>query len=166
MLGHTAVKSLEGISKLKKLRALDMNGLAVTDLNELGQCDFTYAAENGGMDLKTDNRKIEDFSFLSAIPGIAWAEFADISPDKWLDAASQTKIHGIYCNGFNQEQLVRFLEEHPEISELHIPYCEKVTDLSMLPGMENLQYVKISQNMKKAVKSLEGLEYSFQLQID
>ena len=37
----------------------------------------------------------------------------------------------------------------------------------MLAGRQNMRYVKISKNMeKKILKSLEGLEYTFQLEIE
>jgi hypothetical protein len=36
----------------------------------------------------------------------------------------------------------------------------------MTPDMPNLQRVQISNNMKKAIKSLEGKEYKFELVIE
>jgi hypothetical protein len=59
----------------------------------------------------------------------------------------------------------QFLDEHPEIEEMNISFNQKITDLSRLTEMRNLRRVQISNDMKKAIKSLEGKEYSFQLDI-
>ena len=56
-------------------------------------------------------------------------------------------------------------EQHPELEDMHIPWNDRITDLSMLTEMPNLKRVTISHNMEKAVKSLEGKEYRFELEI-
>ena len=157
--------SLEGLEGHTKLRSLNINGMNLKDLSPLAACDYAFAAEEGGMNLNIDIKQA-DYSFLSAIPKFSWIGMGSINPDQWMDQLSGAQIRGVYCGAFTQEQLEKFLNQHPELGELHIPDNTKVTDLSMLQGMENLYYVKISKNMGKAVKSLEGLEYRFELQID
>ena len=157
--------SLEGLEGHKKLRSLDISGLNVKDLSPLAACDYTMAAEQGGVELNIDMKQA-DYTFLSAIPRFGWIGMGGINPDQWIDHVSGAQIRGCYCGAFTQEQLERFLNQHPELGELHIPGNTKVTDLSMLPGMENLYYVKVTKNMGKALKSLEGLDYRFELQID
>ena len=161
------ITSLDGLQGHNKLRALNINGLKVTDLSPLAECDYGWAAEHGGMNLNVDIARIKDYSFLSGIPRFGWIGMGGINPDIWLDAVSSAQIRGIFCGAFTQEQVNKLLEQHPELEELHVQGCTKVTDLSMLAGRPNMRYVKISKNMeKKILKSLEGLEYTFQLEIE
>ena len=161
------ITSLDGLQGHNKLRALNINGLKVTDLSPLTECDYSWGSEHGGMNLNVDLNKIKDYSFLSGISRFGWIGMGNINPDIWLDAVSSAQIRGIFCGAFTQEQLNRLLEQHPELEELHIQGCVKVTDLSMLAGRPNLRYIKISGNMeKKILKSLEGLEYSFRIETE
>ena len=160
------ITSLDGLQGHNKIKSLNINGLKVTDLSPLAECDFSWAAEHGGVNLNIDMQKGRDYSFLSGISRFGWIGMAGINPDAWLDAVSSAQIRGIFCNAFTQEQVNRFLDQHPELEELHIQ-GSKVTDLSVLAGRPNIRYVKISRNMeKKIMKSLEGLEYSFQLETE
>jgi hypothetical protein len=165
-IAATAITSLKGIEGHKRLRCLNLNNLKLKDLSPLAECDYAWAEACGGMNLSITNDKVTDWSFLSRIPRYDWMGMGGISPDKWLDAVSGSQVRGIYCGSFNQAQLETLLDQHPELEDLHIPNCTKVTDISRLPGMQNLRFVKVSKNMNKAVKSLEGAEYSFQLEIE
>ena len=165
-LDFSGVKSIEGLRGLSKLRELNLNGLAVTDLTPLNDCDFTYAAQNGGFNLMVDNDKIKDWSFLSKITDFSGMWMGGVNPTKWLTYVEGAKIRGIFANFQNQKQFAEFLTVHPEVEELHIQWNTRITDISMLPELKNLRYVRISKNMNKAIRSLEGKEYSFELQID
>ena len=65
----------------------------------------------------------------------------------------------------NQKQLEQFLDEHPEIQRLNIPNNKGIKDLTKLLTMPNLQQVTVSQDMKNAIKSIDGAQYGFQLGI-
>ena len=165
-LAYTAVTGLESIRGLGHLKELDLNGLKITDLSPLAECDFTWSAENGGFNLSVDNNKIKDFSWMSRIPVYHWIGFGGINPDLWLDAISGSRVLGFFDGNMNQEQLEKMLEQHPELENLHIPNSQKVTDLTKVLSMPNLRYLKVSGNMKKALQSIEGKEYRFELEIE
>ena len=59
-----------------------------------------------------------------------------------------------------------FVRNHPELAELDIPWNDKLTDLTPLLELENLQKVRISANMEAARASLEGADYNFMLEIE
>ena len=59
-----------------------------------------------------------------------------------------------------------FVRDHQELAELDIPWNDKLTDLTPLLELENLQKVRISANMEEARESLEGKEYAFLLEIE
>jgi Leucine-rich repeat (LRR) protein len=165
-LSYSGLKSIEGISGLKKIRELNLNGLNIKDLSPLNDVDFTYGAEHGGINLSIDGDKTKDWSFLHKITMFEWLGLGGTNPKNWMEAVSGSQIRGIYANNFTQKMLEEFLDTHPEMENLHIPWNEKVTDLSKALELPNLHYLKISNNMKKAIKSLEGKEYSFQLEIE
>jgi len=160
-LDGTAVTSLEVLRGHNRLISLSLNNLKVTDLSPLADCDYSWAEEHGGVNLAIDNDRLKDFSFMSAVPRFNWMGMGGINPDKWTDAVSSSRIQGIYSSGFKQDQLERFLEQHPELEELHIQDCRQLKDLSMLANMPNLRYVYAPRKMEG---SIEGTGHSFQVE--
>ena len=166
LLDSTAVTDLSPLKGKTKYRNLSFNNTKITDFSALAECDFSYAAnECGGLCINIDNKNIKDFSFLAACPKYNWMGMGGINPDKWLQHVENVQICGIYFGTCNQKQFQAFIENHPEIENLHIQGTQ-ITDLSMLPALQHLRYVRISPNMKKALASLEGLDYSFELEIN
>ena len=159
-LNNTAVTSLEPLRGHTKIMRLDLNGLRITDLDILGELDYAWAEEHGGMNLSLSDERIRDFSFMSAIPKFSWLGIANLKPALWMDAVSSAQIRSIYCSAFTQDQLVQFLEQHPELEQLHIQDCKQVKDVSMLDSMPNLEYVFLSDRMKK---TMEGTEHRFEI---
>ena len=162
----SGIKSLDGIGIMNRMRELNLNGTNITDLSILTQWDFRYAAENGGFNLSIDNRKIKDFSFMSGIGRFSWLGMGGIDPNKWIKYVSSAQIEGIFMGGVTQKGLNEFIENHPEIGNLHIQNSPKVTDLSMLQGLRNLWNLKISSNMKKARQTLDGWTWTFRLEVE
>jgi Leucine-rich repeat (LRR) protein len=165
-LSYTGLKSIEGIGGMKKLRELNLNGLKIKDLSPLNECDFNYGALHGGINLSIDGEKIRDWSFLRKITMFEWLGLGGSNPKNWIDEVRNSQIRGMYANNFTQKMMEEFLDTHPEMENLHIPWNDKVTDLSKVLELPKLRYLKISNNMKKAIRSLEGKEYSFQLEIE
>ena len=97
---------------------------------------------------------------MSAIPKFSWLGMANLKPDLWMDAVSSARIGAVYCSSFTQDQLVRYLDQHPELEQLHIQDCKQIKDVSMLDSLPNLQYVFLSDRMKK---TLEGTEHRFEI---
>jgi len=90
-----------------------------------------------------------------------------IDASRWVESVSHSRIRRLVAFNFpSQKVFAAFAEAHTDIEVLHMPWNTKVTDLSMTPDMPNLQRVQISNNMKKAIKSLEGKEYKFELVIE
>ena len=165
-LDSTAVTDLEPLRGKTRLRNLSFNSTKITDFSPLADCDFTYAAnECGGLCISIDNKNVKDFSFLSACPKFNWMGMGGINPDKYLEAISNSRVIGIFFGTCSQKQFEAFIENHPEIENLHIQGTQ-ITDISILPSLPNLRYVRVSQNMRNALKSLEGLDYSFELDIN
>ena len=165
----SGIKSIEGIGGLKKLKELNLNGTDITDLSPLNECDFSYGEENGGINLQLgiDTQKTKDWSVLEKIRNYEWLNLNNADAKKWMEHVSGAQIRGIFNNGFkNQKQFEEFLDAHPEIEQLHIQWDQQITDLTKVLELPNLRYLRISNNMKKAIKSLEGKEYSFQLEIE
>ncbi|MBR2854534.1 MAG: hypothetical protein IKE81_09440, partial [Clostridia bacterium] len=121
---------------------------------------------HGGINLSIDGEKIRDWSFLRKITMFEWLGLGGSNPKNWIDEVRNSQIRGIYANNFTQKMMEEFLDTHAEMENLHIPWNEKVTDLSKVLELPKLRYLKISNNMKKAIRSLEGKEYSFQLEIE
>ena len=86
--------------------------------------------------------------------------------DKWISVVKDSRILRLTWFGFkNQKQFESFLADHPELESLNIAWCRAITDLSKLLDMPNLKHVVISpEGMEKAEQSLDGKEYSFELQ--
>ena len=160
------VKSLEPLRGKNRLIDLKLDETNATDLSPLNDCDFSYAAECGGLNLSVNNDKIKDFSFMAKVPRFSWMGMGGVNPKKWIDLVDGSQIRGTYPGNLNQQQLDEFVRKHPEILELHIQGCRAVSDLTAVLEMPDLQYLRLSNQMKKAVKSLEGKEYSFRLEID
>ncbi len=159
-LEGSGVKSIEGISGMKPLRWLSLNNTEVTDLSPLAG----MANLEG---LCVTNDKIKDFSPLGTIPRFNSLEMGGIDSSKWANALNGVKVEKLRAHNFkSQKDFEAFMAEHPEIEELGIPDNGKITDLGCLAEMPNLRRVAVSGDMKKAIRSLEGKEYRFQLEIE
>lgn len=158
--------SIEGIGALKKLRRLGV-GSKVNDLSPLLEIDFSFCKkEMGGFAFSTINEKIRDFSPLSAVPAFTSLDLDGMQNNKWIDVVKDTRILGLNWSGFkNQKQFDAFVRDHPELERLMIVYTRSITDLSCLLELPNLKQLTVSRDMEKALQSLEGKEYSFELAI-
>ena len=166
-LNYTGVSSLEGIGANGKLHGLSMNGVKLTDLSPLNGCDFSYAAENGGFIFNYDNEKTKDFTFLSRVLYFCDLNMSGIDASRWVDAVANSRVRNVVAFKFpNQKVFAAFVQAHQDIEVLHMPWNDKVTDLSMTVNLPNLQRLQISNNMKKAINSLKGKTYAFELVIE
>ena len=170
---NTKITSLEGIEGLKHLCMVRIAGTNVKDFSPLAQVDFTYAAENRGgvhlgLNVMNSRSLPEDaFDFLASVPAFDCFEINDVPIQYWLDHVADKPIKILWASncGITQEQFNAFVEAHPELEELQVPWNERITDASPLLRLENLRYVKLSNNMQKAIASL-GDGFRFELQID
>ena len=142
-------------------------GNQVRDLGPLLEVDFNYSQNQaGGFVFNTINERTKDFSPLKAVPCFAELNLGGMNSDKWISIVKDSRILGLTWFGFrNQKQFESFLADHPELEYLNIAWCRNITDLTKLLEMPNLQRVVLSpEGMEKAEQSLEGKEYSFELQ--
>ena len=141
------------------------------DLAPLGEVDFSSSENREGVILQLeasrDRLVYENLDALSAIPRFEWLNMNGIDAGSYLEYIRQAQIRGFSAtDSFNDETLTSFIEDHPEIEELHIPWNEEVHDLTGLTGLSQLRYVKVSANMWSAIQSLEGQDYDFELEIE
>jgi Leucine-rich repeat (LRR) protein len=108
-LNGTAVQSLEGIQSLNRLREIDLNNTPVTDLSALGECDFSSAAENGGVKIWIPNIfEIRDWSFLERIPKFEWLSLGGIDPELWTEHVQGAQVIGFFGRFDTQKQMKTF----------------------------------------------------------
>ncbi|MCR5072690.1 MAG: hypothetical protein K6A39_02515, partial [Clostridiales bacterium] len=166
--GCPQVTSIQGIQNLPRLTELNINRTGVSDISPLASCDFSEAEEEGGFHLIMDDNPVKDFTALGSVPHFAQLILNNMDCDLWMPCLRDVRIDEFEsCGcGFTAESLSRFVSEHPELRRLDIPWNDKLTDLTPLLTLENLETVWVSDNMKQAIASLDGVDYGFELQIE
>ncbi|MBQ3663771.1 MAG: hypothetical protein II914_06535 [Clostridia bacterium] len=166
--GCPQVTSIQGIQNLPRLTELNINRTGVSDISPLASCDFSEAEEEGGFHLIMDDNPVKDFTALGSVPHFAQLILNNMDCDLWMPCLRDVRIDEFEsCGcGFTAESLSRFVSEHPELRRLDIPWNDKLTDLMPLLTLENLETVWVSDNMKQAIASLDGVDYGFELQIE
>jgi len=173
-LRHCPVESIQGVQNLWNLWQLDISGTKVTDLSPLAESDFSQGiAQMGGFILNLDEIRAKDFSALASIDGYTRLSVNSLNAELWLEhlegkivlelAASYsfeqmkagTDINGIFAE---------FIRTHMGLAKLHLTGNDRLTDVSVLLEMPNLQSVRLSRTMEAAIASL-GEGYSFQLNV-
>ena len=167
----TAVNSIQGIQNLPQLEQIDLFRTEVTDLSPLKKCDFHFAAERNGLTLQLeangDRLNYENLDALSVIPRFDWLCLNGIDAASWIPYIESAPIRGFSAtDAFNDETFSSFIQSHPDLEELHIPWNEEIRDLTGLLNMPNLRYVKVSFPMSEAIRSLEGQSYGSELEIE
>ena len=165
------IESIQGVQNLTQLCRLDISDTGVSDLSPLAEVDYSTAVkENGGFEFAVSGHHIEDFSPLSAVPA-----FSNADPVRYVSVLEGKEIRSFQADsGFSREctaedvnaLFAEFVRNHPELEELDIPWNDRLTDLTPLLELENLQKVRISANMEAARASLEGADYNFMLEIE
>ena len=148
----------------------------MSDLSPLAEVDYSTAVrENGGFEFAVSGHHIEDFSPLSAVPAFSRLAMGNTDPVLYISNLEGIEIRNFQADGgFSREStaedadalFAEFVRNHPELAELDIPWNDKLTDLTPLLELENLQKVRISANMEAARASLEGADYNFMLEIE
>ncbi len=86
----------------------------------------------------------------------------------WADALDGTYLVRLWaCDGrLTDEQFRHICETHPELEQIGIPGETGVTDLTPLLSLPNLRFVRVTRNMDRALRSIEGASYGFDLEIN
>lgn len=160
------VDSIQGLQNLPKLRVLNIGSTYVTDMTPMIDCDFSYSETNDGFCLVTHNTYITDLSPIARIPYFGHLNLCGYPPELWMQYVENTYIRG-YCGPMgDDETLQKFVQQHPELEELHIENGYELTDLTPLLELPNLTYVHIWNNAENAVRSLDGHSRNFQLDVE
>ena len=93
-------------------------------------------------------------ALISALEGVEVRRFAACGAFTNRDGADADAL------------LAAFAAAHPSLIELAIPWNRDLTDLTPLLSLEDLEYVRVSDDMEKALESLAGQEYGFELEIE
>ena len=168
------VETIQGVQNLPELRELDLNDTKVTDLTPLTVCDLSSAQEEGGFRLYLNRTHMADLSPLASLGVLDNLDINDVDAAVFVPLLEKVEVHRLSaCNAFTEESqgdanalFASFVETHPQLTELWIPWNQGITDLTPLLGLDGLKYVRVSFDMKEAIASLEGQMPSFQLEIE
>lgn len=166
-IGRSPITSIRGLQNLTELRSLGIYETKVKDLSPLRQLDYSASQRDGGFDMSVGGTNCDDYSPLEAVPVYSHLDLNGIDAARWPDLTQIETICRFSAHGDNltQKKLEELLSAHPELEELQIPYNDKISDLTPLLGMENLQSVIVNRDMKKAVASLDGQDLPFEMEI-
>ena len=168
-LKDTAVESIQGLQNLFGLLRLDISRTKVTDLSPLAACDLSAAEQGDGLDLGINDLPLDadDFALLGGIRRYSSIAFVNQDPAIWIPALADCEINVIAAakDFRSSEDLAAFAADHPELCSIYLGDNRSITDLSCLLGLENLEWVTVHRNMKQAIASLDGQDYSFHLEI-
>lgn len=162
-LNNSGVESIQGIQNLGALWNLSLSDTPVTDISPLAEVDYTAARERGGFNLEMDNCSASDLSAISAIPVFSDLNVCGHPAESWVPHVEHAEIQSFWGPLDNDETLKRFVQQHPELEEMHIESGYQITDLTPLLELENLTYVHIWDGSEKAERSLHGFEHRFQI---
>ena len=168
------ITSIQGVQNLSALNSLNINNTEVNDLSPLTECDFSQAlAERGGVELFLNNLPVEDFSPLASVPLIR-LDINDIDAERYLPFLTNGELRYFQaCNSFvgrgeadDNALFADFVRSHPDLVELGIPWNQAITDLTPVLALEHLEQLRVSNDMREAIDSLEGRSYDFFLDIE
>jgi hypothetical protein len=94
--------------------------------------------------------------------------FTNADPAVWIPALADCEIGHFGAAGDlpSDEDLAAFAADHPELRGLWLGGNDRLTDLTCLLSLEDLESVGVDDSMKEAIASLEGQNYRFRLEIN
>ena len=169
-LNESGISSIQGIRNLTGLTSLSVSNTNVTDLSPLSDCDLSAAYEQGGFHLDANGLDLgeEDFAALGSVRTYEHLSISNQDPAVWMPALRDSDLFSFYAHGClrTNEDLAAFAADHPEIRRLWIGDAEKITDLSCLIDLPDLEMVSAGGEMQEAIASLDGKDIRFELRIE
>ena len=172
------VTSIDGVQNLKHLQDLDIGNCPITDLSPLAGIDYTDCMrqrDDGRIpyfSLRIDGLgqtlPKEQYAYLASVPTYNILNVWNTDISLWLEAVQNTPIMCLQAGDCNiqNDTLKAFAEQHPEVREMIIPWNpRRLTDLTPLLGLKNLKFVRISNDLDAAIRSL-GEDLHFRLEIE
>ena len=160
------ITSIQGVQNLSELNSLELSDTQIKDLGPFYESDFISSHTDEGFDFGFTGTPCTDLQPLKMVAHYSMLRVFGHPVKQWLEAVRETRIDGIMVHVESNDMLKKLTEQHPELVNMHIQRSTDVTDLTPLLSLEQLEYVRISSDMKKAIKSLEGAEYRFELEIE
>ena len=171
-MDNCPITSIQGVQNLWYLEGLNINNTKVNDLSPLSECDFSYAAENGGLYLWINDLPVKDYTPLQGLPlrriDFYNTDAAVIVPLLEGSDLREFEAGSSFNNkkaAVNNELFAKIVRDHPNLVYIMAGWNKNLTDLSPVLELEGLQKLRVSKDMKQAISSL-GKDYSFELQID
>ena len=166
--------SIQGVQNLTALVTLNINNSKVTDLSPLAECDLSAAMAEGGLSLFANNLPVKDYSPLRSVGKFARLDLNDADCSVYVPVLEGVEIREFAaCNSFVSKKNIdanalfsQFVQGHPQLEQLWIPWNTGITDLTPLLELESLEIVRVSHDMKKAIQSLEGQTLPFEWEIE
>ena len=166
-IGRCPITSIGGVQNLTELVSLSIYETKIKDLSPLRDVDYSAAVRDGGFSMSIGGTNCDDYSPLEAVPVYNFLDLNGVDAARWPDLTKVEELYRLSAHGdsLTQAKFEELLSAHPELEELQIPYNDKITDLTPLLGMENLQRLLVNRDMKKAIASLEGQDLLFEMEI-
>ena len=172
-IDNCPITSIQGVQNLRELMNLNINGTKVSDLSPLAECDFSAAREDGGFDLFINNLPVTDYAPLAGIP-LNRLDINNVDAERYLELIEGAPLRSFQaCDSFMGRTgadanalFADFVRSHPQLEFLNITWNQAITDLSPLLELEELQEVRVSRDMEKAIASLDGQNLRFRLEIE
>ena len=175
-LGGSNITSIQGIQNLGNLMQLDLQTANVTDLTPLAQMNFCPRACEEGFSLCLPHTwMVEeypgDLSALAAVPKYDELVLNGYADTEWVSYLAGKEIGaGQFSSMFDrhdgQEKLEQLVDTVGSIGLLILGWNEGIIDLTCLTKLEGLQRVDISTDVERAIRSLEGTDYQFELRVE
>ena len=172
-IDNCPITSIQGVQNLRELMNLNINGTKVSDLSPLAECDFSAAREDGGFDLFINNLPVSDYAPIAGIP-LNRLDINNVDAERYLELIEGAPLRSFQaCDSFMGRSgadanalFADFVRSHPQLEYLNIAWNQAITDLSPLLELEELQEVRVSRDMEKAIASLDGQNLRFRLEIE
>ena len=166
---RTSVASIDGIQNCRKLTALVLQNTAITDISPIGEIDYTYCMQVNEWDGRAPYFRLEiegmsnvlppeAYAALAAVPAFDYLDIDLTDYHLWIDLLKDKPILRAQMCGcsWDNEGFAAFIAQHPEIEELDVCWDEGLTDLTPVLTLSNLRYIRVSNGMRAAARSLDG----------
>ena len=166
-VGRCPIRSIQGVQNCTELDGIYIYETKVEDLSPLREIDYAASLERGGFGLSLGGMDCGDYSALESIPSLRFLDLNGAPIENWPDLSKIGELRELsaHGDGLTQEDLENIARLHPELEELQIPWNREISDLTPLLELRELRMLRVSRDMNKAIESLDGREYGFELEI-
>ncbi len=171
-ISHEKPLSLNGIQNLCDLTELNLCGAVIDDLSPIAEIDFSPKVYEQGFWLSLPepwrgNSHPTDLSVLEVFPYFQYLNINNYHDEEWISYLAGKSIDSatFLSTIDNDEELRQLVDTVGSIGHLDLLFNETLTDLSPLLDLPGLEHVVLNSRMKDAIASLDGLDYSFELEI-